>query len=89
MDNQKLRKLKRKLQQLRDRQASLTSRELENFARQLGRERHKKRGKEPTYVSMLLPNSRPISIPGPGHLTKYTAGNVLDALERDIYALEE
>jgi hypothetical protein len=41
-------------------------------------------------MSRLIPNSRPISIPDhPGSLKRFTAGNILDALEQDIFALEE
>lgn len=89
MDTRKLRRLKKSLSHLRGRVANIRSDELVKFAQALGRERSK-RGKEPTYVSKLLPHSRPISIPNhPGSLAKFTAGNILDAFEQDILAIEE
>lgn len=89
MDARKLRKLKKQLARLRGRVANLRDTELIKFAGQLGRERSK-RGKEPTFISKLLPYSRPITIPGhPGSLKKFTAGNILDSFEQDIQALEE
>jgi hypothetical protein len=89
MDEVKLKRLKRKLEGMRQRVANLRSRELIGLAEALGRTRSN-RGKEPTYVSSLLPNSKPISIPDhPGSLNKYTAGNILDSLEQDIFNLEE
>lgn len=89
MNKSKLNKLKKQLARLRNGSASIKSTELKRFAKQLGRVRDS-RGKEPTYVSELLPYSRPISIPDhPGTLKRFTAENILDAFEQDIYALEE
>ncbi len=88
MNKEKVRKLKKRLKRLRGRVANIRSQELISFAEALGRERTA-RGKEPTFVSRVLPYSRPISIPDhPGSLKKFTAGNILDAFEQDIIALE-
>jgi len=90
MDKQKLRKLKTQLAKLRNRSAAIRSTELISFARQLGRERRTQRTGEPAFISTLLPYSRPISIPDhPGTLKRFTAENILDAFERDIFAFEE
>ena|SRR5690348_10444077 len=90
MNKQKLRKLKRQLARLRSHSASIRSDELKRFAQQLGRQRSHQRTNEPTFISLLLPYSRPISIPDhPGNLKRFTAENILDALEQDIFALEE
>jgi hypothetical protein len=90
MTRKKLQRLKQRLAMLRQRPANIRSAELQSLARALGRVRNTSRGKEPTFVSRLLPNSRPISIPDhPGSLKRFTAGNILDALEQDIFALEE
>lgn len=89
MDKAKLRREKRKLERLRQHPANIRAQELINLAEALGRERSN-RGKEPTFISLLLPDSNPISIPNhPGSLSRFTAGNILDALEQDIFNLEE
>jgi len=59
------------------------------LAKSLRRYRHK-RGKEPTWVSEVLTDAPPISIPDhPGDLNKYTARSILDQLELDVIALEK
>jgi hypothetical protein len=89
MDKKKIRKLWQRLRTYRSRVANLRSQELVSFAIALGRERSS-RGKEPTFVSRLLPYSRPITIPNhPGSLKKFTAGSILDAFEQDLLTLEE
>ena len=81
--------MRKRLQALRTRSGIIKSGELERLARALGR-RLSNRGKEPTFVSDLLPQSRPLSIPHhPGTLKKGTADNILDQLEKDIDELEE
>jgi hypothetical protein len=90
MSKKKLQRLKRQLATLRQRIGNIKSSELQRLAQALGRHHDTHRGKEPTFVSRLLPHSRPISIPNhPGSLKKYTAGNILDKLEEDIAALED
>ena len=89
MNRTKLNRIKKKIDAMRLRPGNIRAQELENLAAALGRERSK-RGKEPTYISTLLPNSKPISIPNhPGALNKFVAGNILDSLEQDIFNLEE
>jgi len=88
MDRNKISRLKKKLQRLRGRVANLKREDLINFAETLGRVKSK-RGKEGTYISTLLPYSRPISIPKHRTFNKFTAGNILDAFEQDLFALEE
>jgi hypothetical protein len=89
MNSRKLRRLRKRLDALRTRLGNIESRELESLAKALGR-RPANRGKEPTFVSELLPQSRPLSIPHHSTpLKKGTAGSILDQLEKDIDDLEE
>jgi len=89
MNKRKLKKLRQELDNLRVHPSNLRNTELVKFATKLGRFKSN-RGKEPTYVSDLLPQSRPISIPNhPGSFPRYTAISILDALEQDIDELEE
>jgi len=85
-----LNKLKSRLASLRNRSANIRSSELQSLAKSLGREKWKGRGKEPTWISNIFPNARPISIPDhPGALPKFTARNILDQLEQDIFMFED
>jgi hypothetical protein len=89
MDKRKLRQLRRRIEALRTRLGTIQSRELESLAKALGRKRAK-RGKEPTFISEWLPQSRPLSIPHHSKaLKKGTASSILDQLEKDIDDLEE
>ena len=89
MDKNKLRKLKKELELLRSRKTNIRPREMINFAKKLGRVKSN-RGKEPNYINQIFPLLRPISIPNhPGSLYKFTAGNILDSLEEDIFTHEE
>jgi hypothetical protein len=89
MDKAKLTRAKKKLARLRSHIANIRSQELISLAESLGRELYK-RGKEPNYVSTIMPKKRPISIPNhPGSLNKFTAGSILDDLEQDIFNIEE
>lgn len=89
VNKRKLQKIKKKLQNLRLGPNNIRSGELVSLAKSLERKLFD-RGKEPTYVSVLLPKSRPISIPNhPGTMAKGTALNILDQLERDIFEIEE
>lgn len=89
MYSKKLAKLRQRINELREKSGNIPPRKLESIAKALGRVRAD-RGKEPTWISRLLPNSRPISIPNhPGVLNRFTAGNILDQLENDIFMLEE
>lgn len=89
MNAKKLQKIKKRLAALRSKPNNIRSAELVRLARSLERTIFD-RGKEPTYVSTLLPASRPISIPNhPGTLAKGTALNILDQLDQDIFEIEE
>jgi hypothetical protein len=88
MDKKKIRRLRSRLERLRGGVANLKREDLVGFAEALGRVRSR-RGKEGTYISSLLPHSRPISIPKHRTFNKFTAGNILDAFEQDLFALEE
>lgn len=89
MDEKKLRKLKRELELLRLRKANIRPIEMINFAKKLGRV-ESNRGKEPNYINPIFALLRPISIPNhPGSMYKFTAGNILDSLEEDIFTHEE
>src|SRR5262249_32827999 len=90
MTRRKLSRLRRRLQALRTRSGNIASSELERLAKALGRKLDK-RGKEPTFVSDLLPQSRPLSIPHHSGTTLKigTANNILDQLEKDMDDLEE
>lgn len=70
------------------RTGGIKRRTLERLARKIGRVRHS-RGKEPNWVSTVLPDARPLSIPAHNTLNRYTAQNILDALESDLDAIEE
>ena len=88
MDEKKLRRLRRELAVLRNGVANMPSRKLERFAGKLGRH-PSKTGKEHTWVSHVLPQSRPISIPHHSRpLNKYTADNILDLFEKDLFDIE-
>lgn len=90
MNKNTIRRLRRKLQKLRNQaKGGIPSKEMIRLAESVGRKRSK-RGSEPNFVSELLPDSRPISIPShPKPLNRFVAGNILDALEADLDALEE
>jgi hypothetical protein len=87
MTPQKLNQLKRKFEEFRGR-GGIRSSELEEFAKALGRTRHR-RGKEPTWISESFSDLRPVSIPHHSKdLNKYTAQSILDHLEYDLERLE-
>jgi hypothetical protein len=87
MDLKKIQKLRSQIEGLRGR-GGIKSDEIESLARRLGRRRAKK-GKEPTYVSEVFPDLRPVSIPShPRDLNRFTAGGILDQLESDLDSYE-
>lgn len=89
MNREKLRRIKKAIAQLRNNVANIRPYELEHLASSLGREKHK-RGKEPTWISDQLSGARPVSIPGhSGSLNRFTAGNIVDQLEQDVFMFEE
>ncbi len=88
MNRRKLIKLKKKLSDFRNR-GGIKSRELESFAKSLGRYRDD-RGKEPTWVNAQFPTLRPLSISHHStDLNKYTARGMLDQLQEDVEKWEE
>jgi hypothetical protein len=88
VNQRKLAKLRRELESLR-RRGGIRSRELEGLAKRMGRERRAQRSGEPQWVNEEL-RWRPLSIPShPGDMSKGTAGSVLNALEEDLFRLEE
>ena len=89
MNREQIARLKRRIAKMGNRLANIRAHELESLAIALGRVKSN-RGKEPTYVSELLLNSKPLSIPNhPVGVYKFTAGKILDALEQDLFYLEE
>jgi len=88
MTKSKIRKLRQRIAKLRN-QGDVSSRQLERLAHSAGRKRDP-RGKEPQYISDLLPNSFPFSIPH--HRKDIPVGtklNILDSIEQDVDELEE
>jgi hypothetical protein len=87
MNIRKLRGCEQKLAKLR--KGVPNSRQLEVLAKALGR-RHAKRGKEPTWVSVVFPNLRPVAIPRhSSNPNKFTADSILNQLEEDIIRYKE
>jgi len=88
MNPKKVRKLRQRLEELRRGVGNMPSKKLERFAKSLER-RRAKGGSEPTWVSNIFPDHRPISIPHHSrNLSKYVATNILDQFEIDIARLE-
>jgi hypothetical protein len=83
MTRRKLRKLRAEVDALRVGQAN--ARTLIALARKLGRKPFK-RGKEPTYESVVSPQLRPLTIPKHGgrDLSPGTKDSILDALDDDF-----
>jgi hypothetical protein len=89
MNKKKLQKIKKQIKKLRSSPNNIRSDKLIHLARSLER-RLFNRGSEPNYVSDILPKSRPISIPNhPGAMKRYTAENILDSLEQDVFEIEQ
>lgn len=94
MNPKKLVKLRREIEGLRQRLATIKGRELESIATQLGRRLAggtSKRGKEPPWISDELPHRNPITIPRHGgkDFKRKTAKNILEEFELDLDELEE
>jgi len=88
MTRDKIRKYRRQIEKLR-RKGGVSWKEMVSLARKIGRVPDTSRGKEPTYTSIHLPRSRPITIPHhEKDLTPGVKSNVLDDLERDLDELE-
>jgi hypothetical protein len=91
MNLRKLAKLRRELDSLRRRIATIKGRELESIATQLGRRLDTQRGKEPYWVSDELPHRNPIGIlrHGSKDFKPKTAKNIIYQFELDLDALEK
>ena len=88
MTRKKLRRLRARLEDLK-KQGGVRTSELERLAAALGRKQHP-RGKEPTWVSTLVSDARPLTIPSHSReLNRFTAKGILNQLEGDVDALEE
>jgi len=88
MHQNRIRHLRMEIDRLR-RVGGVKSRDLERLAARLGRKRHR-RGKEPTWISEMLPEARPLSIPSHARdLNRITARTILDLLEADLDAIEQ
>ncbi|MBI1276863.1 MAG: hypothetical protein GC179_01915 [Anaerolineaceae bacterium] len=83
-----LKQLHKQLIALRKNKSNITCKKMEKFANACGRHRHDIRGKEPTYFSEWIENSKPLTIPHHtgrnATLKGGTAGNILDFLEKDL-----
>ncbi len=92
MDSEKVGKLEEELKELL-RKRTVTTGELESFARSIGRRKPSKsqvRGKEPNWISDEFPEARPISIPFHGRnrdVPKGTARSILYDFEEDVIKL--
>lgn len=90
MNEKKLAKIKREIDSARQGAANLKHRDLEKIAKMLGRVRSKDRTSEPTYKSTLLSDANVITIPDHSKgVNKFTARNILNQLEEDVYRFEE
>ena len=89
MNKGKIARLHRKLGKLRARKRNVRPRDLTRFAGTLGRRRDTLRGSEPQWVSDLLPDSRPISIPSHPTINPYTAESIMDRFEEDLDKFSE
>ncbi len=89
MNAGKLAKIKERIDAAR--RKSVTARDLIAIATALGRREQTGRGKEPLYVSTLLPNVFPIAIPkhGNANFKPGTKKNILNDLEGDWLKLKE
>lgn len=83
----KLAKIGRDIASARKAIHNIASRDLRRIAKQLGRVEDCGRGKEPTFVSTLIEDANPISIP---HHVKGegTKRGILDDLEGDLVRME-
>ncbi len=89
MDKKKLKKVKIKLERLRQSPHGIKASKLVSLAMQLGRH-HSPKGKEPAYVRQSNPSLRPLTIPGHrGDLKVGTARSIIDALLSDVDEWEQ
>jgi predicted RNA binding protein YcfA (HicA-like mRNA interferase family) len=87
----KLAKIRRDIDGLRQRLATIKGRELESIVKRLGRRLAGGRGKEPAWISDELPHRNPITIPRHGgkDLRPKTARSIIEQCELDLDELEK
>jgi len=88
----KLAEIRRDIEGLRQRPATIKGRELESIVTRLGRRPAGGRGKEPAWISDELPHRNPITIPRHGgnkDLRPKTARNIIEQCELDLDELEK
>ena len=88
MNKKKIAKLRRELQSMYDGAANVKLDALKGIAKRIGRVKSDQ-GNEPTYISIYLPSSKPLSIPGHTKLNKFTVRNIIDILSQDLDAIED
>ena len=81
MDDQSIRRLRRRIDKLRLQAAGVRPRQLKALALSVGR-RQRKGGKHPTFVKDARP---PLPIPDHRKMKEFTVGNILDMLEEDLW----
>lgn len=89
MEKHGISNLRRELERLRSRKYNLKLADLVRFAKKIGRKRDTSRGREPTYVSVVIPGARPLSIPGHKKVNPHTANSVMDSFEADLDQWED
>lgn len=88
MTKEKLEKFRQRIEGLR-KSGGVKSSEVEAVAKALGRIRSQ-RGKEPTWISQVFSDLRPVSIPcHSSDLNRFTKNNILDQLEIDLDRYQE
>jgi hypothetical protein len=88
LTKEKIKRLRRRITELRNAKHNIRPSDLVSLAESLGR-KLKKGGKHPTYISYLLTDRNPISIPGHPTIKSPTAMSIVDDLESDIDRLSE
>jgi hypothetical protein len=88
MTRRKLAQLREEIERLRLAR-DVKSRKVVQLARQIGRKRYNKKGKEPTYTHPELTNRPPLSIPNHPTLAVGTKNSILDDLILDLDEYEE
>lgn len=83
MNKKTLKNVERRIRSLHAGSGNVRRRQLVSLAKTLGR-KESNRGKEPTYISTVFPDMRPVSIPShPGALPRFTVESILDQLDGD------
>jgi hypothetical protein len=80
----RIRRLRRRIQQLRASKAQASPAALVRLTRAIGRVPDR-RGKEPTFV---MPPRPPLTIPHHGKIGNYTVAGILDQLDEDLDYVE-